>query len=134
MMYGFWDMKHDRQNFLSFWTIFCPFTLPKKPKTQNFEKLKKIPGDIIILWKYAKNHDHMLYCSLAMVHNGCHFFFILGYFCPFNSLTARKIIIKKKKENKAWRYHHFTIVYQKSWWYAILFLRYGVWCDGCNYF
>ena len=26
MMYGSWDMKHDRQNFLSFWTIFCPFT------------------------------------------------------------------------------------------------------------
>ena len=26
MMYGSWDMKHDEENFLSFWTIFCPFT------------------------------------------------------------------------------------------------------------
>ena len=25
MMYGSWDMEWDRQNFLSFWTIFCPF-------------------------------------------------------------------------------------------------------------
>ena len=25
--YGSWDMGHDRHNFLSFWTIFCPFTL-----------------------------------------------------------------------------------------------------------
>ena len=25
MMYGSWDMEHDRENFLSFWTIFCPF-------------------------------------------------------------------------------------------------------------
>ena len=25
MMYGSWDMKCDRQIFLSFWTIFCPF-------------------------------------------------------------------------------------------------------------
>ena len=26
MMYGSWDMKCVRQNFLSFWTILCPFT------------------------------------------------------------------------------------------------------------
>ena len=25
-MYGSWDMEHDRHKFLSFWTIFCPFT------------------------------------------------------------------------------------------------------------
>ena len=24
MMYGFWDMKCNRQNFLSSWTVFCP--------------------------------------------------------------------------------------------------------------
>ena len=26
MMYGPWDMEHNRHNFLSFWTIFCPLT------------------------------------------------------------------------------------------------------------
>ena len=26
IMYGSWDMKQDGQNFLSFWTVFCPFT------------------------------------------------------------------------------------------------------------
>ena len=35
-------MERDRQNFFSFWTIFCPFTPPpfplKNPKNQNFEK------------------------------------------------------------------------------------------------
>ena len=25
LIYGSWDMEHDRQNFLSFWTFFCPF-------------------------------------------------------------------------------------------------------------
>ena len=25
MMYGYWDMERDGQNFLSFWTIFCTF-------------------------------------------------------------------------------------------------------------
>ena len=29
MMYGFWDIKCNEQNFLSFWTIFCPSTNQK---------------------------------------------------------------------------------------------------------
>ena len=32
------------------------------------KKEKKNPGDIIILLKCTKNHDHMLYCSWDMVH------------------------------------------------------------------
>ena len=28
MIYGFSDMKCNRQTFLSFWTVFCPFTPP----------------------------------------------------------------------------------------------------------
>ena len=45
MMHGFWYIKHDRQNWLSFWAIFLP---PNNPENQNFEKMKKAPGDIII--------------------------------------------------------------------------------------
>ena len=26
LMYGSWDIEHNRENFLSFWTGFCPFT------------------------------------------------------------------------------------------------------------
>ena len=26
MMYGSWDMEHNREDFFSFWTVFCPFT------------------------------------------------------------------------------------------------------------
>ena len=49
--------------------IFChfgPFFVllpPNNPENQNFEKIKKIFGDIIILHKRTKNHDHMLHCS-----------------------------------------------------------------------
>ena len=53
MMYGSWDIECDRHNFLSFWTIFCPFAI------------------LPILRKCTKNHDHLLYCSWDMVHNGC---------------------------------------------------------------
>ena len=57
MMNGSWDMECERQNFLSFGTIFCAFTPPNNPKNQNFEKMKKkTPGDII-LHKCTKNHD-----------------------------------------------------------------------------
>ena len=45
MMYGSQDMEHDRQNFLSFWTIFCPFTPQTTLKFKRKKKKKKIPAD-----------------------------------------------------------------------------------------
>ena len=68
MMYGSWDTKSSKQNFLSFWNIFALLP-PNNPKNQNFEKKKHISGDIIILHMCNQNHDHMLYCSWDMVHN-----------------------------------------------------------------
>ena len=100
---------------------FLPFYLSNNTKNQNFENLKKTLGDIIILHTHTKNHDHIIHCSLDIVHNGCHFYFLFwAIFCPFTSLTAKKSKLKKKKRKKnVWRYH-FTTVYQKSWSYAIL--------------
>ena len=68
---------------------FFALLSPNNPKNQNFEKLKKTPGDIIILHKCSKNHDHMLSCSLDMARNGfnCYFSF-WAIFGPFTSLTA----------------------------------------------
>ena len=36
---------------------FLPFD-PPNLKNQSFEKMKKTPGDIIILHECTKNHDH----------------------------------------------------------------------------
>ena len=97
MMYGSWDMKHDAHNFFVILDCFFPFYPSKNLKSQSFEKLKKITGDIIILQKCTKSHDHMLYCSLDMAHNGFNCYFsIWTIFCPFTSLTAQKIIMFKK--------------------------------------
>ena len=106
MMYGSWDMKSNRQNFLSFWAILLIYTkiviiyytFPEiwqmadvklifilgyflhfypinRLKNQKFLKVKKTtPGDIIILHRCTNNHDHMLYCSWDMVHDGCNYF------------------------------------------------------------
>ena len=56
-----------------------------------------MPGDIIILNKYTKNHDHMLHYFLDMGRNrfNCYFSF-WAIFYPFTFLTARKIKILKK--------------------------------------
>ena len=41
MMYGSWYMKHDRQNFLSFWPFFALLP-PQQPKKSKFWKTEKI--------------------------------------------------------------------------------------------
>ena len=48
IMFGSRDMECNRQNFLSFWTIFCLFTPPLLTflKKIFFEKMKTKPGDI----------------------------------------------------------------------------------------
>ena len=72
---------------------FLPFYPPNIPKYQNFEKLKKTTGGIIVLHKCTENHDHMLCCSLDMAHNGFDYFSFWAIFYPFTFLTAQKIKI-----------------------------------------
>ena len=47
--HGSWDMKCNRLNFFSFWTVFCPFTPLWTQKIKILEKWGKKAGDIIIL-------------------------------------------------------------------------------------
>ena len=49
MMHDSWDMECNRQNFLSSWTIFCPFTLLG---TQKIKILKKWTTHLKILSFY----------------------------------------------------------------------------------
>ena len=54
-------------------------------------------GDIIILHKCTKNHDHMLHCSWDTAHDRCNFYFSFqSYFLLFYLLTIPKIKILKK--------------------------------------
>ena len=80
MIYGSWNTRYNRQ-FLSFWTIFCPFSLLTNWKIKIL-KLKKIPGDLIILHICTINGSHMMYGSWDMEHHR-EFFVILDRFLPF---------------------------------------------------
>ena len=82
--------------------IFChfgPFFALLPPRTtqkSKFLKTEKMSGDISILHKCTKNHDHMVYCSWDMARDGCNCFLFWAIFCPFIPLTAQKHKIWKK--------------------------------------
>ena len=67
MIYGSSDMEHDRQNFLSFLTIFCPST-PLTTQKIKILKNEKNPGDII-LHKCTINDYYIMYGSSDMKYN-----------------------------------------------------------------
>ena len=71
--YDIWFLRnqHQQTDFLSSWAISCPFMPVTAQKNRNIKKILKTPGDIIILYKCTKNHDHKLYCSWDMAHGGC---------------------------------------------------------------
>ena len=59
------------------------------------QQMKTNPGDIVILYKCTKNHDHMLYCSWDMAVKDVIIFHFRRFFCPFTPLKAQKIKISK---------------------------------------
>ena len=92
MIYGYWDTEWDRQNFLSFWGIFCPLLIPK------IKILKKMKKYLEILsfdtYMCTINEDHMIYSSWNIrCCNGQKFLSFWAIFCPLYPLTTWKIKI-----------------------------------------
>ena len=67
---------------------------PHNPKNQNFEKMKKAPGNIIVLHMSTNNHDHKMYASWDMERD--RFFF----FCHFGSFFA---LLPQHEKSKFWK-------------------------------
>ena len=99
----FSDMECNRQNFLSFWIVFCRFISITTLKIKILKNLKNPSGDIILL------HDHKLYCYLDMAHNGCNCFSFWAIFCPFTPPAAQKI--KKIKNWKKKKHLEIPLLY-----------------------
>ena len=97
MMYGSWDMECDRQNFLSLWTVFCPFTPLWTQKIKILKKWKKTPEDIIILQMCTINDSHMMYDSWIMECNRQNFLSFWTVFYPFAPLTTQIKFWKNEK-------------------------------------
>ena len=92
--YDIWFLRYQLQQ-TDFFVIlghFLPFYPPNSPKNGNIKKMNKIPGDIIILHKSTKIHNHRLCCSWDMIRDICNCRFSFGaIFCPFTPQRAQGI-------------------------------------------
>ena len=99
---------------------FLPIYSTNKPKNQNFEKMKKTPGGIIILHLSTTNDNRIMYGSWDIEFNKQNLFSFWITFCPFTEKS------KFSKKKKAPRYHQLTLVYHKWQSYDVWLLRYKV--------
>ena len=95
MLYGSWDIRHDKQSFLSFWVIFA-LQPSKQPEKSKFWKNEKNAWKYCILHLHTTNDDHRMYCSWDMEPDRQNFLSFWTIFCPFTHLTTHKIKILKK--------------------------------------
>ena len=95
---------------------FCHLP-PHNPKNQNFEKMKKAPGNIIVLHMSTNNHDHKMYASWDMERDRQIFFVILAHFLPFYPNMENQNFEKMKKKMLGDRFtqvHHKWKLYDTS--------------------
>ena len=81
-----WFLRYGAWRTWFFVTLdhFLPF-YPSNTKNQNFEKMEKEPGDIIILHMCSKNDNHMIYGSWDIEHNEQNVLSFWTIFCPFTT-------------------------------------------------
>ena len=83
-------------HFRPFFTLYPSPPLPYNPENQNFEKMKKASGDVIILNLCNKKHNHMMYAYSDMECDDIIFCYFRLFFCSFTPLLTPKIKIWKK--------------------------------------
>ena len=82
MIYSSGDIEQNKLKLVILGNFFALYT-SKNPKNQNFGKMKKFAGDIIILHTCTKNHNHMIYSFWNAEWDWQMFFVILVHFLPF---------------------------------------------------
>ena len=113
-LYDVWFLRNGAQQTEFFLPLdyFLPFYHPKNLENHNFEKTKKMPGDIIILHMCTINENHMMYGSwdIEWARQNFSHFGPLFTFSPPNNPINQKF---GKMNKNTWRYHPFTQVYHK---------------------
>ena len=112
----------DRQNSLSFWATFCPFT-PLMTQKIKFSKTKKNP------WRYYHfthvYHKWQSYDAWFLRYGvRQNFLSFWAIFCPFTSLrSGNSKFWKNEKSNR--RYYPFTHMHHNWQSHDVWFLRHG---------
>ena len=109
--YDVWFLRYGMQQTEIFVILdhLLPFHLPNNPKNQNFEKMKNLPKDIVILHRCNINDNHKMYGSSNTKHDRQNFLSFWTIFCPFTPLTTQKIKILKK-----WKKHLEILLFYTS--------------------
>ena len=121
--------------FLSSLAIFCCFTPLNSHKNENFKKkMIKRPGDTIILHKGTKNHDHRLYCSWDMAHDGWNYFSFRTILFPFTPHPSQQLKKKGKfQKNEKKNPGDIIILYNCTKNHNhMLYCPWDMVCDTCN--
>ena len=132
------DLEISSEFFCHFGLVFALYAPPphlrpipnppqQQPGKSKLSKTENRPRDIIILHISTINDNHIMYDSSDMKRIRQHFLLFWAIFCPFTSPNNLENQNFEKTKRNTWRYHCFIQVYQKSWSYAILFLRCGMW-------
>ena len=82
MIYGSWNIRCDRQKFLSFWAIFCPFS----PLTTWKIKMLTLKKNTWRYYHFTHLHHKWLSYDVWFLRYGARqreFFAILDHFLPF---------------------------------------------------
>ena len=128
MMFGSWDIEHDWQIFLSFWTIFCSVTPLKTKQIKIFKKWKKPWRYYHFTHVYHKWQSYEVWFLRYTAWQDRIFCIILDCFLSFyppNNLKnqtfeklkkmSRDVNINDNHVNHKWQSHN------------VWFLRYGAW-------
>ena len=67
MINGSWDIKRDRQNILSFWTVFCPLPCFLPLTNQKIKILKNWKKHLEI-WSFYTNVPKILIICYTLLH------------------------------------------------------------------
>ena len=82
MMHSFWYVKHDRQAFLSFWAIFCPFTPLTIQKIKILKKWKKLLEILSFTQVHHKWQSYDIWFLRYQLQQRC-FWPSLAMFCSY---------------------------------------------------
>ena len=97
IIYDSWDIRHNKEIFLSFWVIFCPLTLLttqeiKLLKTMKKKKKKKKKMINLEILSFDTCVPQMIWCMVPGIWSTTdRIFLILDHFCPFTLQTNQKI-------------------------------------------
>ena len=110
IIYDVWFLRYSvrQTKFFCYFGLLFALLAPNNSDNQNFEKIKKKPGDIIILHMCTINEIYMIYSSWHMERNKQSFFYhFWTFFALSTPLTTQKIKFWKNEKN-VWTYLHFT--------------------------